>query len=121
MPTFTAKDLQGAGKEFSSPNGVKTFTFTNPGNLAYFTLEQTKDAANNIGKINGAMPVEAVDYTAGTFDAFNGISEAGIVQNIFKFSIIVPPGENSVRFSPDDTSRSGLLAFRGTGNFALSY
>ena len=122
MPTFTAKDLQGAGKEFSSPNGVKTFTFTNPGNLAYFTMEQVYDDVNDIGRNSGgSMPIEAVDYTAGTFDAFNGISEAGIVQNIFKFSIIVPPGENSVRFSPDDTSRGGILAFRGTGNFALSY
>ena len=48
MPTFTPGDLQGAGKSGSSPNGVKTFTFTNPGNPAYFTLEQITDNLNNI-------------------------------------------------------------------------
>ena len=121
MPTFTPGGLQGAGKSGSSPNGVKTFTFTNPGNPAYFTLEQITDNLNNIGRINGAMPGEAVDYTAGTFDAFNGISEAGIVQSKYKFSIIVPPGTNTVRFSPDDTSAKGSLAYRGTGNFTLSF
>ena len=39
MPTFTPDDLKGAGKEVGSFNGTKTFTFTNPGNSAYFFIE----------------------------------------------------------------------------------
>ena len=124
MPTFTPDDLKGAGKEGGSLNGTKTFTFTNPSSgSAYFTMEQVSDNLNNISRNNDrSMPLTAVDYTAGVFDAFiTNISEAMIVQNKYKFSIVVPPGTNTVRFTPDDTSRKGTIAYRGTGNFTLSF
>jgi hypothetical protein len=123
MPTFTPDDLRGAGTQGGSFNDVKTFTFTNPGNLAYFTIEQVQDSTNNIKRnSDGSMPYEAVDYTEGTFDSFiTGISENMIVQNKYKFSIIIPRGTNTVRYSPVDTSRGGLLRYRGTGNFTLSF
>ena len=122
MPDFTPEELKGAGKQGGSLNGTKTFIFTNPGSLAYFTLEQVRDNLNSIGRNNdNSMPLTAVDYTAGVFDAFGGISETSIVQNKYKFSIVVPPGTNTVRFTPDDTSRKGTLAYRGTGNFTLEF
>ena len=68
------------------------------------------------------MPFTAVDYTAGVFDAFGGdISEEMVVQDHYKLGIVIPSGSNTVRFTPVDTSRGGLLKYRGTGNFTLSF
>jgi hypothetical protein len=130
MPTFTPQQLKGAGTTVGSLNGTKTFTFTYPSSTltttddspAYFTLEQVQDSTNNIKRNSDeSMPLEAVDYTEGVFDAFGGISESSIVQNKYKFSIVVPRGTNTVRFTPVDTSRGGLVRYRGTGNFTLSF
>jgi hypothetical protein len=130
MPTLTPENLKGAGITAGSFNGTKTFTFTYPSSTltttddfpAYFTIEQEQDSANNIKRnSDGSMPETAVDYTEGVFDAFGGIPESGIVQNKYKFSIVVPRGTNTVRFTPVDTSRGGLLRYRGTGNFSLSF
>ena len=130
MPEFKPDALKGAGITGGSFNGTKTFTFTYPSSTltttddfpAYFTIELEEDSANNIKRnSDGSMPETAVDYTEGVFDAFNGIPESGIVQNKYKFSIVVPRGTTSVRFTPVDTSRGGLLRYRGTGNFVLNF
>ena len=123
MPTFTPDELKGAGTAGGSFNGAKTFEFNNPGGVAYFTLEQVQDTTNNIKRNpDGSMPYEAVDYTTGSFDAFNGIDGEAIVQNRYKFSIIIPPiPTSSVRFDPVDTSRGGLVRYRGTGDFTLRF
>jgi hypothetical protein len=60
-------------------------------------------------------------YTAGTFSSLTGISKRGIVENNFKFGIVIPPGASSVTFTPTDTSGGGSIKLKGTGNFTLSF
>jgi len=114
MPTYTPEQLK-EGVDLTSFDGETTFTFTNPGNSSYFFIEQ------NTGKNpNGSINVSSTSYTAGTFTNLTGIPTTGIVQNNFKFGIVIPPGDSSITFTPTDTSGGGSIKLRGTGTIELS-
>ena len=115
MPTLTPGELR-AGEDITSLGEAKTFTFTNPSGSSYFFVEQ-----NTNKNPDGSYNIGITSFTAGTFSSLTGISKRGIVENNFKFGIVVPPGDSSVTFTPTDTSEGGSIKLKGTGNFTLSF
>ena len=114
MPTFTPQQLSDGVVTNSLPGAI-TAQFQNPSGSAYFILEQ------NTGKDEdtGFFPESTTSYAAGTFSNLNRISEVGIVENRFKFGVVVPEGSSSMVFSPSDTSGAGSITLKGTGMFTL--
>lgn len=114
MPTYTPEQLR-EGVNITSLNGAKTFQFTNPNSGSeYFFVEQ-----NTNKNPNGSYSIDITSYTAGTFSSLSGISNRGIVENNFKFGIVIPPGVSSVTFTPTDTSGGGSIKLKGTGTPTL--
>jgi hypothetical protein len=110
MATYTADQLKGmgvAGENISSPI---TFTFTNPGNSSYFTLETNR---NNNGIYTESTPQCASgSWTAG--------SNLGLVYSPVITSCVVQPGTSSITFTPATSVLGINYKFRGTGIFNIS-
>ena len=115
MATFTSEELH-QGKDQASLTGATTFTFTNTGASAYFTLVQNTGVDANTGFIPGLE----TSYISGSFSSLSSVSLEGIVENKFKFGIVIPEGGGSFVFTPTDTTGNGSIKFRGTGNISLT-
>ena len=113
MPTFTPGQLRN-GVDSASLTGAITAQFQNPSGSSYFFIEQ-----NTNKNPDGSYNMGITDYVAGTFSSLNRVPERGIVQNNFKFGVVVPPGSSSMVFTPDDTSGGGSIKLKGIGNFTL--
>ena len=72
MATYTAAQLAGQGTLGENLSGAKTFTFTNSGELAYFTLE-------TVPNVNGAYDSTSPKNTSGSYTLGSGIRE--LIQN----------------------------------------
>ena len=114
MPTFTHTQLN-EGVVTTSLGGAITAQFQNPSGSAYFFLVQNTSRDED----TGFFPEEATSYATGTFSNLNRISDSGIVQERFKFGVVVPEGSSSMDFAPDDTSGGGSITLKGTGMFKL--
>ena len=115
MPTVTPEQLR-EGQDISSLSGATTLSFTNPSASSYFFIEQNTNK-NSDGSFNAGI----TSYTAGTFSSLTRIPRGGIVENNFKFGVVIPPGDSSVIFTPTDTSGGGSIKLKGTGNATLTY
>ena len=67
----------------------------------------------------GFIPNSTTSYTTGSFSSLSSISTTGIVENKYKFGVVVPEGGGSFVFTPSDTSGGGSIKFKGTGTITL--
>ena len=112
MSTYTPEQLR-EGINITSLSGSKTLQFVNPSRgSSYFFVEQ-----NTNKNSDGSYNINIIDYTSGSFSNFTNIVENGIVQNKFKFGVVVPSENSSVIFTPTSGSESGNIKLRGTGNY----
>jgi hypothetical protein len=110
MATYTATQLYGQGTLGESLSGTKTFTFTNPSESAYFTLETVREPN---GFYTGSTPTN----TEGTWV----VSESmGFVSSSYIASVVVPPGSSALTFAPASAVTGTTYYLRGTGNFSLT-
>lgn len=110
MSTYTPEQLR-EGINITSLSGSKTLQFTNPSSgSSYFVIEQN----TNINS-DGSYNIDTASFSAGTFSNFSGISNTALVQNNFKFGVVIPSGNSSVVFTPTDTSTSGSIQLKGIG------
>lgn len=110
MATYTAAQMAGQGVLGENLSGTQTFEFTNPGELAYFTLETVREPN---GFYTGSTPTN----TVGTWivsESMNFISSSYIA------SIHVLPGSSTFTFTPDSAVTGTTYYLRGTGNFSLT-
>ena len=114
MATFLPNILH-LGLVTDSLSSATTFTFTNPSGSAYFILEQNTGKDTN----TGFFPEATTSYVTGTFSSLNNITTNDIVENRYKFGVVVPEGGGSFIFTPSDTSGGGSIIFRGTGTITL--
>jgi len=114
MPTFTHTQLN-QGVDTTSLSGAITAQFQNPSGSAYFFLVQNTSKDED----TGFFPSTATSYATGTFSNLNRVSEESIVQERFKFGVVVPEGSSSMDFAPTDTSGGGNITLKGTGMFTL--
>jgi hypothetical protein len=115
MPTFTHLQLN-EGVVTDSLTGAITARFENPSSSAYFFLEQNSGSNQD----NGFFPENTTNFTVGSFSSLNNISEIGIIEDRFKFGIIVPQGTSSMVFTPDNTDGvTNAITLKGTGTYTL--
>ena len=109
MATYTATQLYGTGSIGENLSGLKTFTFTNPGNSSYFTLETI---ANATGSYAGA-PTNALGSWV--------VSQSmGFVSSSYVASVVVQPGSSALTFTPAASVTGTTYRLRGTGNYSLT-
>jgi hypothetical protein len=110
MASYTAAQMYGPGvlgENFTS--GIqKTFTFTNPGDSSYFTLETIRDQ-------NGTFTNKSA-CAEGTWVVS---SSMGFVYSPFISSVVVQPGVSSLKFTPSSNVTGVNYNLRGTGQFSL--
>jgi len=110
MATYTATQLYGQGTLGENLSGTKTFTFTNSGGSAYFTLETVRELN---GFYTGSTPTNAV----GTWTVS---ASMGFVSSSYIASVVVPPGSSAFTFAPSSSVTGTTYYLRGTGNFSLT-
>ena len=108
MATYTAAQLYGTGSIGEDLSGLKTFTFTNPGDSSYFTLETV---ANATGSYAGA-PTNAL----GTWVVS---ASMGFVSSSYVASVVIQPGSSALTFTPTSAVTGTTYRLRGTGNYSL--
>ena len=109
MATYTAAQLYGTGSIGENLLGLKTFTFTNPGDSSYFTLETI---ANVTGSFAGS-PTNAL----GTWVVSQSM---GFVSSSYVASVVVQPGSSALTFTPAASVTGTTYRLRGTGNYSLT-
>ena len=110
MATYTAAQMTGQGVLGENLSGTKTFTFTNPGNSSYFTLETVREPN---GFYTGSTPTNAV----GTWVVS---ASMGFVSSSYIASVVVQPGSSVLTFTPASAVTGTTYYLRGTGNFSLT-
>ena len=108
MATYTASQLYGTGSIGENLSGLKTFTFTNPGDSSYFTLETI---ANATGSYAGAPT-----NTLGTWVVS---ASMGFVSSSYVASVVVQPGSSALTFTPTSAVTGTTYRLRGTGTYSL--
>lgn len=109
MATYTPAQLYGTGSIGEDLSGEGIFTFTNPGDSSYFTLETTPNAT---GSFAGA-PTNAL----GTWVVSQSM---GFVSSSYVASIVVQPGSSILTFTPAASVTGTTYYLRGTGNYSLT-
>ena len=116
MATYTPDQLKDDGVPNEVLSRAKTFTFSNPGQPAYFVLETNR---NNQGFYDSGSATNAI----GTYDTFvvgSGADNLGLVTSSYIFAVNVPPGSSSFNFTPDVAVAVSSSRLRGTGEFTLT-
>ena len=108
MATYTATQLYGTGSIGENLSGASTFTFTNPGDSSYFTLETIPNAT---GSYAGA-PLNA----SGSWVVSQSM---GFVSSSYVASVVVQPGSSALTFTPAASVTGTTYRLRGTGVYSL--
>jgi hypothetical protein len=109
MATYTAAQLNWTGSVGENLSGLKTFTFTNPGNSSYFTLETIPNATGSYA----GSPTNAV----GTWVVS---ASMGFVSSSYVASVVVQPGTSVLTFTPASAVTGTTYRLKGTGNYSLT-
>ena len=110
MATYTATQLYGSGSIGENLSGLKTFTFRNPGDSSYFTLETVRDSN---GFYSGSVSIN----TSGSWTVS---SSMGFVSSSYIASVVVQPGTSSFTFTPTSAVTGTTYYLRGTGTYNLT-
>jgi len=108
MASYTSAQLNGVGAAGETISGSTLFTFTNPGNSSYFTLETIPD---NNGTFAGKQSCAAGKWSPSA-------GNMGLVTSQFVGSVVVQPGTSSVMFTPTSPVAGTSFRFKGTGQFS---
>lgn len=112
MATYTAAQMYGSGVlgENLTSGAQKTFTFTNPGDSSYFTLETVRNS-------NGAYDSASLQCASGSWVVS---ASMGFIYSPVIASVVVQPGTSSLTFTPASTIAGTGYNLRGTGQFNLT-
>ena len=94
---------------------MATFTFHNPGDSAYFTMETIRETGSGFYSFNGT----SLKCTSGSFSSFVGSQADHINQSDYIFAQVIPPGTSSFEFNNAVTIPVNNVYFRGTGAYNL--
>ena len=109
MATYTAAQLYGIGSIGEDISALKTFTFTNPGDSSYFTLETIPNAT---GSFAGA-PTNVIGSWVVS-------ASMGFVSSSYVASVVIQPGSSSLTFNPASAVTGTTYRLRGTGTYSLT-
>jgi hypothetical protein len=109
MATYTPSQLYGQGTLGENLSGLKTFTFTNPSESAYFTLETVRNP-------NGFYDTGSATNALGSWVVS---ASMGFVSSSYIASVVVQPGTSSFTFTPASAVTGTTYYLRGTGAYTL--
>jgi len=109
MASYTAAQLYGTGSIGENLSGLKTFTFTNPGDSSYFTLETIPNATGSFA----GTPTNAIGSWVVS-------ASMGFVSSSYVASVVVQPGSSALTFTPASAVTGATYRLRGTGNYSLT-
>lgn len=114
MASYTPSQLYGAGivGENLTRSTTYTFAFTNPSASAYFTLETVRNA-------NGFYDTGSQLSTSGSW-VVSASMQNGFITSSYIASVIVPPGNSSLTFTPAIAVTGSNYYLRGTGVVGLT-
>jgi hypothetical protein len=112
MASYTATQMYGSGVlgENLTSGVQKTFTFRNPGDSSYFTLETVRNS-------NGVYDSNSSQCASGSWVVS---ASMGFVYSPVIASVVVQPGTSSLTFTPASTIAGTSYNLRGTGQFNLT-
>jgi hypothetical protein len=109
MAVYNAPSLYGTGSVGEDLSGLKTFTFNNPYNSSYFTLETVRNP-------NGFYNGQPTNFTG----TYNVSASMGLVQSPYIVSVVVNPGASSFTFTPAASVTGTTYRIMGTGAYTLT-
>ena len=109
MATYTSTQLNWTGSIGENLSGLKTFTFNNPGDSSYFTLETIPNAT---GSYDGSP--------TNTLGSWVVSASMGFVSSSYVASVVVQPGTSSLTFTPTSTAVGTTYRLKGTGTYNLT-
>jgi len=114
MAVYSASLLYGAGTlgENLTQATTYTFAFTNPSASAYFTLETVRNSS-------GFYDTNSQLSTSGSW-VVSASMQNGFIQSPYIASIVVPPGNSSLTFTPATNITGTRYYLRGTGAVGLT-
>lgn len=112
--TYTPSQLYGAGVvgENLTQATTYTFAFTNPSASAYFTLETVRNP-------NGFYDANSQLSTSGSW-VVSASMQNGFITSPYIASVVVPPGNSSLTFTPAINITGAKYYLRGTGAVGLT-
>jgi len=116
MATYTPSQLQGLGSLGENINSgvTKTFTFNNNAPTTnYFTLETIPNASGFY--VSGSTPrnIEGSWIVSASM-------LPGFITSSYVASVVVPPGNSSLTFTPTNNVVGATYYLKGTGNLTLT-
>jgi hypothetical protein len=114
MAIYTSTQLYGVGTlgENLTQATTYTFAFTNPSASAYFTLETVRNP-------NGFYDTGSAQNTSGSWVVSSSMQN-GFIQSPYIASVVVPPGNSSLTFTPAIDITGTNYYLRGTGAVGLT-
>ena len=109
MAVYNAPSLYGTGSVGENLSGLKTFTFSNPYDTSYFTLETVRNP-------NGFYDGQPTNFIG----TYNAPSSMGLVQSPYIVSVVVLPGASSFTFTPASAVTGTTYCMMGTGAYTLT-
>jgi hypothetical protein len=112
MAIYTYTQLYGSGSigETFDSGVEKTFTFTNPSDSSYFTME-------TIPTSTGFFEASSPKNFSGSFIVPESM---GLVTSSYIASVVVQPGTQSFKFTPAITVTGTTYYLKGTGMYSLT-
>ena len=115
MATYTSGSLYGSGSlgENLTRATTYTFAFTNPSASAYFTLETARN-------LNGFYDTGSARNASGSWIVSSSMQNGFITQSNYIASVVIPPGNSSLTFTPATQVVGTTYYLRGTGAVRLT-
>ena len=115
MAIYNPSQLYGAGVlgENLTRSTTYTFAFTNPSASAYFTLETVRNPS-------GFYDTGSARNVSGSWTVSASMQNGFITQSDYIASVVVPPGNSSLTFTPATQVTGSNYYLRGTGAVGLT-
>jgi hypothetical protein len=109
MAIYSPPSMYGIGAVGENLSGTKTFTFDNPYNSSYFTLETARNA-------NGFYDGQPTNFTG----SWTVPASMGFINSPYITSVIVPTGVSSFTFTPAAAVTGTTYRIMATGAYTLT-
>ena len=124
MATYTSLQLRGTGSLTEALSGVKKFDFDNPSGSSYFTLEGKRTSDGLYNSTSDIIAQGTYNHFSGSFTKLQNFTITSLpdalVTSSYVFSMVIPQGSGSFKFTPSTAVTANSASLRGTGEYTLT-
>ena len=124
MATYTAFQLRGTGSLTEALSGTKKLDFNNPSGSSYFTLEVNRNSNGFYDSGSATISAGTYNHFSGSFTKLQSFSTSSLpvalVTSSYIFSMVIPEGTGSFKFTPSTAVSANAARLRGTGEYVLT-